>query len=148
VLFFLDDPVGALERWRAVLRAGGRLGITTFQPWWGTWQALSDLYDEFTADSISADDRYLTDAGVEAMLTGAGFSEVRSELATYVIPFADVDEWERWSWATPMGGLWRRTPERDHPEILRRATEILEASRDAQGRIVLEVGARYTFGIA
>lgn len=148
VLFFLDDPVGALERWRALLRPGGRAGITTFQPWWGAWQALSDLYDEFTEDSISqGDDRYGTDAGVERMLTGAGFSDVRSEHATYVIPFSDVDQWERWSWATPMGGLWRRTRETDHPEILRRATEILEASRDADGRIVLEVGARYTFAI-
>jgi SAM-dependent methyltransferase len=148
VLFFLPDPVGALGRWRALLRAEGRLGITTFQPWWGTWQALSDLHDEFTRDSLSPDDRYLTDAGVEEMLATAGFSDVRTELATYVIPFADVDEWERWSWATPMGGLWRGTPEADHPEILRRATEILESGRDADGRIVLEVGARYTFGVA
>jgi len=147
VIFFLDDPVAALERWRALLRPGGRVGITTFQPWWGAWRALSDLYDEFTEDSISPDDRYLTDAGVEAMLTGAGFSGVRSELATHMIPFTDVDEWHRWSWATPMGGLWRGTPARHHPEILRRATEILEAGREAQGRIVLEVGARYTFGI-
>ncbi len=147
VIFFLDDPVGALERWRELLRPDGRLGITTFQPWWGAWQELSDLYDDFTEDSISPYDRYVTHAGVEAMLTGAGFSGVRSELATYVVPFVNVDEWERWSWATPMGGLWRRTREADHPEILRRAGEILEASRDARGRIVLEVGARYTFGI-
>jgi hypothetical protein len=82
------------------------------------------------------------------MVTAAGLSEVRSEHATYRIPFADVEEWRRWSWATPMGGLWRRTDETVHPEILRRATEILESSRDADGRIVLEVGARYTFGVA
>jgi ubiquinone/menaquinone biosynthesis C-methylase UbiE len=147
VIFFLDDPVGALERWRALLRPGGRVGITTFQPWWGAWQELSSLYDEFTEDSSSHDDRYGTEAGVEAMLTRTGFSGARSELATYVVPFADVDEWKRWSWATPLGGLWRRTREADHPEILRRAGEILEASRDADGRIVLEVGARYTFGV-
>ena len=45
-------------------------------------------------------------------------------------------------------GLWRRTPETAHPEILRRATAILERSRRPDGRIVLEVGARYTFGVA
>jgi SAM-dependent methyltransferase len=133
VIFFLDDPVGALKRWRALLRPGGRVGITTFQEWWGAWLALSDLYD---------------DSGVESMLRDAGFAEVRSEHATYAIAFADLEEWQRWSWATPMGGLWRRTPETDHPEILRRAGEILEANRDADGRIVLEVGARYTFGLA
>ena len=148
VLFFLSDPVGALQRWRALLRPGGRLGITTFQSWWGTWQALTDLYDEFAEDPVPHDDSFDTEARVESMLTTAGYSDVRSELATHVVPFADVEEWRRWSWATPMGGLWRRTPESAHPEILRRATEILDASRDENGRIVLEVGARYTFGVA
>ena len=35
-----------------------------------------------------------------------------------------------------------------HPEIMRRATAILEASRAPDGRIVLEVSARYTFGVS
>jgi SAM-dependent methyltransferase len=148
VVFFLDDPVGALVRWRALLRAGGRVGITTFQPWWGAWRALDELYDEFADDPLPSDDRYSTDASVESMLQAGGFSEVRTELATYVVPFADPEEWRRWSYATPMGGLWRRTSEAVHPEIMRRAGAILEGSRDADGRIVLEVGARYTFGIS
>jgi hypothetical protein len=46
-----------------------------------------------------------------------------------------------------MGSIWRRTPEADHPELLRRATAILESSRNADGQIVMEVGARYTFGV-
>jgi hypothetical protein len=67
---------------------------------------------------------------------------------THEVPFTDVDEWERWSWATPMGSLWRRTREADHPEVLARATEILETTRRPDGRLVLEVGARYSFAIA
>ena len=47
VIFFLDDPTGALTRWRALLRPGGRVGVATFQPWYGTWAKLVDLYDEF-----------------------------------------------------------------------------------------------------
>ena len=89
-----------------------------------------------------------TDAGVEALLTEAGYAEARTDQATYRIPFADVDEWVRWSRAgTVMGGIWTRTDPTDHPEILRRATEILEDTRDAEGRLGLEVGARYTFGV-
>lgn len=149
VLFFLDEPVDALGRWRALLRPGGRLGITSFQEWWGAWAALVNLYEDFTHDSISqSDDRFWSDAGVEAMLSEAGYAEVHSEHATYEVPFADAAEWERWSWATPMGSLWRRTRESDHPEILRRAAEILETTRDRDGRLVLEVGVRYTFGTA
>jgi hypothetical protein len=148
VIFFLDDPTAALTRWRALLGPGGRIGVATFQPWYGTWAKLVDLYDELAEDPLPTDDRYSTDAGVEQMMTGAGFSAVRTESAAYVIPFADAEEWRRWSLAPPLGGLWRRTPEARHPEIMRRATELLEGSRGPDGRMVLEVSARYTFGVS
>jgi hypothetical protein len=114
----------------------------------GAWTALLGLHDEFAEDPLPTDDRWGTDRGVEEMLTAAGFAGVGSVTARYEIPFTDVEEWRTWSLATPMGGLWRRTPESAHPEILRRATEILEATRTADGRLVLEVDARYTFGTA
>jgi hypothetical protein len=66
---------------------------------------------------------------------------------TYPIVFDDVEQWRRWSLGTTMGGLWNQTPEVRHPEILRRAAEILEVGRDDDGRLVLEVDARYTFGV-
>jgi ubiquinone/menaquinone biosynthesis C-methylase UbiE len=152
VVFFLPDPLDALVRWRALLRHGGRLGVATFRPWMGAWRELDALTQEFTvhrsaiAPQQSAFDG---DAGVERLLTEAGYGEVRTDPAIHRIPFADVDEWERWSRAgTVMGGLWSGTDEADHPEIRRRATEILEGTRGADGRIALEVGARYTFGVA
>jgi ubiquinone/menaquinone biosynthesis C-methylase UbiE len=148
VIFFLDDPIAGLSRWRALLRPGGRVGVATFQPWEGTWRALDALYDEYVEDPLPTDDRWDTDASVEEMLRGAGFDGVRTESATYEIPFTDYDQWRRWSWATPMGGLWRRTPESLHPEIERRATAILDASRASDGHLVLEATARYTFGEA
>ncbi len=143
VIFFLDDPTAALRRWRAVLRPGGRLGFATFQPWRGAWAALVEASDEFAVEPPSTDGRWGTDAQVEAMVTEAGLAEVRTETASYRIPFTDVEQWRAWSWATPMGGIWRRTPESAHPEIMRRATAILEGAG-----LVLEVDARYTFAIA
>ena len=122
--------------------------MATFQPWDGTWDALDRLYDEFVEDPLPIDDRWNTDAQVEEMFTGAGFPSVRTETATYEVPFVDVEEFRRWSWATPLGGLWRRTPESQHGEILRRARTLLDASRDASGRIVLEIDARYSLAIA
>jgi SAM-dependent methyltransferase len=148
LIFFLDDPVGALTRWRALLRAGGRVGVATFQPWHGAWRSLDELASEFSERPTSSDPRFDTDERVADMLRSAGFSGVRTELASYDIVFEGVDQWRVWSWATPMGGLWRRTAQAAHPEILRRATAILERSRLPDGRIVLEVGARYTFGLA
>jgi ubiquinone/menaquinone biosynthesis C-methylase UbiE len=145
VVFFLPAPATAVTRWRALLRPGGRLGVATFQPWSGAWRELAALQPATTPQQSVFD----VDAGVERLLGGAGLGKVRTELVTHRISFADVEEWERWSRAgTVMGGIWNRTPEADHPEIRRRASEILERTRDADGRVVLEVGARYTFGVA
>ena len=152
VVFFLPDPVAALTHWRGLLRDGGRMGVATFQPWFGAWKALDDVYQEFAGGehaSASQQSAFHGDAGVERLLTDAGLGEVRTELVTHAIRFDDVDQWVAWSRAgTVMGGIWSRTPEAAHPEIRRRATAILEAGRDDDGRIVLEVGARYTFGTA
>jgi O-methyltransferase/aklanonic acid methyltransferase len=148
VLFFLPDPVEALTRWRALLRPGGRVGVATFQPWAGVWKRVLDLHLDYTTDRLVPDPRFETDDRVAGMLREAGFTEVRTELASHDIVFDDVKQWRDWSGATPMGSLWRRTPEADHPEVLRRAAAILESSRNAEGKIVMEVGARYTFGTA
>ncbi len=152
VLFFLPDPVAALTRWRGLMRPGGRLGVSTFQPWFGTWRALDALYREYSGEayaSASQQDMFHGDQGVERALTLAGFGSPRTESQTHRVLFDDVDAWVRWSRAgTVMSGLWSRTPEADHPEILRRATALLEGSRDADGRIVLELSTRYTFGVA
>ena len=74
---------------------------------------------------------------------------MRTELVTYDIRFDDVD-------AVAAHGRGRHRDGRDlaadacvgASRDRRRATEILDAGRDADGRIVLEVDARYTFGTA
>jgi hypothetical protein len=124
------------------------VGVATFQPWHGAWRSLDELQDAFSESPSAPDPRFGTDERVADMLRSAGFSAVRTQLASYDVVFDGVDQWRMWSWATPMGGLWRRTPESAHPEILRRATAILERSRRSDGRLVLEVGARYTYGVA
>ncbi len=148
VIFFLDDPTAALTRWRAVLRPGGRLGFATFQPWRGAWAEILAISDEFAEGPRQTDSRWRSDSAVETMMSEAGFTQVRTETASYDVPFRDAEEWRRWSWATPMGGVWRGSPESAHPEIFRRASEILEGTRTDHGQMVLEVDARYSLAIA
>jgi SAM-dependent methyltransferase len=153
VLFFLPDPGAAVRRWLPLLTPGGRLGIATFRPVSGTWRAIIDVFDEYDAARRSTPqtpgtppDVFDTDAGVEQLLTSAGACGVRTESATYPIPFEDADQWRRWTLVSPMRGLWRRAPEEAHPEILGRVRELLDATRQDGGPARVDVEVRYTLG--
>lgn len=151
VLFFLPDPVPALEQWLTLLVPGGRLGIATFQPWSGTWLRIEEVFAGYIEDDgrpapTQMPDVFGTDEGVEGLFTDAGVRDVRTELATLAIPFDDLEQWRAWSLGTAMRGLWMRTPEESHPEILERVGALLDAGRGDDGRPRLEVGVRYTLG--
>jgi ubiquinone/menaquinone biosynthesis C-methylase UbiE len=144
VLFFLPDPVAALARWSRLLVPGGRLGAATFRPWPATWQSIEDLFDEYAQTGpgpgpTTMPDVYADDAAVEGLFREAGLVDVRTEVATYAVPFADVEQWRVWSLGTAMRGLWARVPEEAGPEIVARVARILE---DAGGSMDVEV--RYT----
>ena len=89
---------------------------------------------------------YADDSGVEHLFTEAGAVEVHTVGASLVIPFDDLEQWRTWSLGTAMRGLWLRTPEGSHPEILTRVGDILERTRGADGQMELDVDIRYTLG--
>lgn len=146
VIFFLPEPERALPRWRALLKPGGRLGVTTFRPWHGTWAQIEDLFGEYIDDTgrqgaTEMPEVFRTDEGVEGLFRDAGLDDMRTEGATYDIPFGSAEEWRRWSLGTAMRGLWMRSPEDRHEEIMQRVTRLLE---DADLR--MQVSVRYTLG--
>ncbi|GAB3779509.1 class I SAM-dependent methyltransferase [Nocardioides ungokensis] len=148
VLFFLPDPVRALRRWAGLLEPGGRVGAATFRPWPSTWQSIEDIFDEHAEPTpgpgpTTMPEVYAEDAGVEGLFRSAGLTDVRTEVATYAIPFADLEQWRVWSLGTAMRGLWMRTPEESHGEILTRVGQVLEESGGA-----MDVSIRYTLGVA
>src|SRR4051812_3956515 len=109
VLFFLPDAEEALRRWRPLLRPGGRIGAATFRPWLPAWEQIEEAFAVHSHETgrpgpTSMPDVYAEDAAVEAMFREAGWREVRTEAATLDVPFADVDEWRRWSLGTAMRG--------------------------------------------
>jgi len=153
VVFFLPEPERSLALWAALLRPGGRLGISTFRPWRGVWRSIEEVFWDYHDDpgrpaATEMPEVYATDEGVAGLLSRAGLHDVRTEIATYVVPFADTEEWRRWSLGTAMSGLWMRAPEESHPEILARVGEFLDQSRGPDGRVGLEVDIRYTLGRA
>ena len=151
VVFFLPEPERSLPRWVELLRPGGRLGISTFRPWRGLWKEIEELFGEYERDpgrpgTTTMPEVFHTDEGVAGLLRDAGLVEVRTEIATHLVPFTDVEQWRRWSLGTAMRGLWMRAPEESHAEILHRVAALLDRSRGDDGRAAIEVDLRYTLG--
>lgn len=143
VLFFLPDPAAGLAAWREVLAPGGRIGISTFAPWPEGMQAVTDVLDSYrpadVASSAQMPPAFATDDAVEGLFRAAGLTDVRTERATYDVPFDDVRQWQAWSMGTALRGLWAHVPAEQVDEALGRVATVL-AARDHR----LQVDIRYT----
>src|SRR3954469_14637429 len=79
VIFFLPDPRSALRAWRAALRPGGRLGLTTFtdrddERWRWLEQVFPDRDPRSTRPGEEEDDSpFSSDERLHALLESAGF---------------------------------------------------------------------------
>lgn len=150
VLFFLPDPAAALAAWREVLVEGGRLGVTTFGAHSEAWHAVDGVFAPYLPTGIpdprnmSAETPFGSDAGMERLVAGAGFTDVRTESWTISLRFDDVDHWHRWSWSVGQRRMWLLVPEDERAAVRARAAEHLEATRDADGRIGFDQVIRYT----
>ncbi len=67
-----------------------------------------------------------------------------STSVTQVVPFADTGQLRAWTMGTALRRVWSDTDPDRHPEILRRAEEILGRQRDDRGRMTIDVPIRYT----
>lgn len=150
VLFFLPDPAAALVAWRRLLADGGRVGVATFGTHSETWHAVDGVFAPYLPTGLpdprnmTADTPLGSDAGMEQLLAGAGFTDVRTISWTTSLRFDDADHWHRWSWSVGQRRMWLLVPEDERPAVRARAAEHLEATRDASGRIGFDQVIRYT----
>ena len=152
VLFFLPDPAAALVAWRELLVDGGRLGISTFGELSPTWHEVDAVFAPYLPPAMAdprtqaASSPFGSDAGMEALFTGAWFAEVRTASITVPVRFDDGEQWHRWTWSQGQRRMWEFVPESERAAVRAAASERLEATRDADGRIGFDQGVRYTFG--
>jgi ubiquinone/menaquinone biosynthesis C-methylase UbiE len=152
VLFFLPDPALALRNWRRLLVPGGRIGVSTFGPQDQTWQAADDVFRPYLPQQLldartsGLSGPFASDAGVEQLLTGAGFDAVRTLTVDVPVQFTDLEQWRRWSWSHGQRALWEMVPEDRHADVLAEVGRALEPARDENGVITVGQQVRYTFG--
>lgn len=153
VLFFLPDPAAALAAWHGLLAEGGRLGVSTFGPYDDVWRAIDELFTPYLppqmldARASGRSGPFASDAGMEALVGGAGFGEVRTVSYDLEVRFAGAEQWHAFSWSTGQRAAWESAPEGARADIRAAATELLEQARAEDGACVLRQQIRYTLGV-
>ncbi len=152
VLFFLPEPGAAVRSWAELLVPGGRLGIATFGPQDPKWAAVDELFTPYLPqgmlDARTSGRRgpFASDAGVEALLSGAGLAEVHTAHLAVRPVFNDPAHWVAFSWSHGQRAMWEAVPQDRRPEIERATFSMLDGLRDPDGRITFDQDIRYTFG--
>ncbi len=150
VIFFFPDPAAALRAWRPLLAPGGGLGISTFAQRDQRWIDLDELFTPYLppqlldARTSGTSGPFTSDAGVEKLLTDAGYTDVRTVCAEVPVRFADTEQWHVWSWSHGQRAMWESVPTEDRAAVTERASRLLEGCRNAQGQIVLTQQVRFT----
>jgi ubiquinone/menaquinone biosynthesis C-methylase UbiE len=150
VVFFLPDPLAALTAWRDLLAPGGRLAISTFATRDATWEAVDAVFQPYLparlldARTSGAAGPFSSDAGVEQLVTAAGYTDVRTSVFDVEVVLADADEWYAFTWSHGQRVMWEAVPEADRPTVRARAAERLDQARGADGRIRLGQRVRCT----
>jgi ubiquinone/menaquinone biosynthesis C-methylase UbiE len=154
VLFFLPDPLAALRAWRPLLRPGGRVGVSTFGAPDPRWDHVDGVLDPYLppalrdARTTGEEGPFASDAGLERLLSDAGFLDVTTRSTTIPVRFADASEWYRFSWSTGQRAMWLSVPDEVRPAVRAAAEERLLAHAAPDGSVTFEQNVRYTLGRA
>jgi SAM-dependent methyltransferase len=152
VLFFLPDPAAALARWVDLLAPGGRIGLATFGEEHPAWTAVNALFRPWLPPAmldpkaVGPDAPFASDAGMEALLHGAGAMAVGTVTRRVEVPWGDIDGWKAFSMSTGQRAMWAMVPAEERDTLEAQAAEILDDARDESGRVVVWQDMRYTVG--
>jgi ubiquinone/menaquinone biosynthesis C-methylase UbiE len=154
VLFFLPDPAAAVSNWRRLLVPGGRLGVSTFGTRDPVWHELDALFRPYLppqlldARTSGESGPFGSDEGMERLLAAAGFGGVRTAGLDVRVTFDDREQWRDWSRSHGQRAMWDAVPAQEQPRLLDAAAGLLEATRDAGGRIGMTQRVRLTTATA
>ena len=152
VLFFLPDPGAALCNWQRRLRPGGRIGVTTFGQMDPRWEHVDSVFEPYLppqmrdARTSGKAGPFASDAGMEHMLAGAGYHDVRTVSDVIDVRFDKAESWEAFSWSVGQRAMWLAIPESERPIVRDRAFSILAEYAEPDGSITLAQPVRHTLG--
>ena len=152
VISFLPDPALALRNYRALLRAGGRLGLTTFRGQQsGPWKDVGTVLQRYAAaPSVNRPTAgpLASRESLDAALREAGFAEVATYDETLERSFAGLDQWWRWVWSQGQRAWLERVPPDELDGLRAEAYDVLRPICAADGTLRLHQGVTYTIATA
>ena len=153
VLFFLPDPAAALRSWLALTAPGGRLGVVTFGPIDPRWDHVDDVFGPYLpqqmrdARTTGKAGPFGSDAGMEALVGGTGFGEVRTVTRELPVRFADAEHWHAFTWSVGQRAMWLAVPEEDRAAVRAEAERRIASYADPDGSVTFTQGVRYTLAV-
>ncbi|MFF5171926.1 class I SAM-dependent methyltransferase [Micromonospora sp. NPDC000089] len=152
VLFFLPDPTAALRGWRELLVPGARLGVATLGDRDPRWEQLDAFFRPYLppqlldARTSGAAGPFASDAGVEELLTAAGYQRVRTVGLDVEAVFTDPEHWYTFSMSHGQRVMWDAVPPDERATVRAATTDFAGRLRDADGMIRFTQRVRYTLG--
>ncbi len=154
VLFFDPEPQLTFGRWLALLRPGGRIGLSTFGPTDAPWAAAEEVLLAYAPPSV-LDARtsgrtgpFASTAALTTMLQNAGAVDVRSHEEPLEVLLPDAVAWRSWTMTLGLRQLWEAVPPAELDRALAEITAALEVDRGDDGMLHLTQQVRYTVAVA
>ena len=150
VIFFLPDPLLALQNWRLLLKDSGRIGVTTFGKNDPRWKEIDQFFDEYlppnTLDARTSgiQGHFASDSGMESLLSDAGYHEIKTVTKFLPVKFETLDKWYEFSWSTGQRGAWLQVPEEERPALRAKAEARLMNHIQSDGSIIFNQEIRHT----
>lgn len=150
VLFFDPEPAATLSGWLALLRPGGRLGLSTFGPTDPAWTAAEAALLPFApphvldARTSGRTGPFATPESMSTLLLAASATAVDSHDEPLEVTLPDAAAWRAWTMTLGLRQLWAAVPDTALPGVLAEIEAALEPDRGEDGLLHLTQQVRYT----
>ena len=148
VLFFTPNPAAVVATWRRLLTPGGRVGVTTFGEADPRWAEVDELLGphmpRWRRESSEEDSPFASDESMERLVSGAGFTDVRTELGSVDVRFANIDRWFDFSWSHGQRAMWTAMSENDRTTLRADLIGPLSAIAESDGSLQYRQHIRHT----